>query len=176
MPSIAGSPRPTSLAACWARAPDTWRSCLSPAARGRIPPVPSGSWPFAEAPPHAGLNPPAHRYSWRLADRRRGHVSPTDPHRDPSPEVPVQPATGTGALTCRDVIGLLLDYLEVTLDPDTVAAFERHLRDCAPCRAYLRTYDRSRRLVGEVGQVEMPQELKDRLRELLLDRLRAGQP
>jgi hypothetical protein len=76
-------------------------------------------------------------------------------------------------LTCRDVIGLLLDYLEATLDDDTVARFERHLADCAPCRAYLRTYDRSRRLAGEVGRVEMPVEMRDRLRDLLLGRLGA---
>jgi len=74
-------------------------------------------------------------------------------------------------LTCRDLIALLLDYLEATLDEDTVALFERHLRDCAPCRAYLRTYDWSRRLVGEVERVDMPVEMRDRLRDLLLGRL-----
>jgi anti-sigma factor RsiW len=81
------------------------------------------------------------------------------------------PAAGGPALTCRDVIALLLDYLEATLDDDTVAQFERHLADCAPCRAYLRTYDRSRKLASEVNRVEMPAELRDRLRELLLSRL-----
>ena len=96
-------------------------------------------------------------------------------HRSaPSPEVPAPPGIGTPPLTCRDVIGLLLDYLEETLDPATVTAFERHLQDCVPCRVYLKTYDRSRWLVGEVSQVEMPEELKDRLRELLLGRLGSG--
>ena len=96
-------------------------------------------------------------------------------HRsEPSPEVPTPSGAGTPPLTCRDVIVLLLDYLEGALDSDTVAAFERHLQDCAPCRAYLKTYDRSRRLVGEVSRVEMPEELKDRLRELLLGRLGPG--
>ena len=95
-----------------------------------------------------------------------------DHRSEPSREVPTPSAAPP--LTCRDVIGLLLDYLEGALDPDTVAAFERHLQDCAPCRAYLKTYDRSRRLVGEVSRVEMPEELKDRLRELLLGRLRSG--
>ena len=64
-------------------------------------------------------------------------------------------------MTCRDLIGLLLDYFESTLDEDTIALFERHLADCAPCR----------RLVGEVGRVEMPVEMRDRLRDLLLGRL-----
>lgn len=98
-------------------------------------------------------------------------MSLSDHRSEPPPEVPTQLGAGAPPLTCRDVIGFLLDYLEETLDPDTVAAFERHLHDCAPCRAYLKTYDRSRRLVGEVGRVEMPDEMKDRLRELLLGRL-----
>jgi Putative zinc-finger len=99
-------------------------------------------------------------------------VSLPDHRFEQSREVPT--LSETPSLTCRDVIGLLLDYLEEALDPNTVAAFGRHLQDCAPCRAYLKTYDRSRRLVGEVNQVEMPEELKDRLRELLLGRLRSG--
>jgi hypothetical protein len=81
------------------------------------------------------------------------------------------PAAGNPPLTCRDVLALLLDYLEATLDDHTVAHFERHLADCAPCRAYLRTYERSRKLAGQVSRVEMPPEMRDRLRELLLSRL-----
>jgi anti-sigma factor RsiW len=73
--------------------------------------------------------------------------------------------------TCRDVIELLLDYLEAALDPDTLAALDRHFHDCAPCRAYLRTYNRSRRLVGDLGRDELPARLRTRLRALLL-----GQP
>jgi predicted anti-sigma-YlaC factor YlaD len=76
-----------------------------------------------------------------------------------------------GADTCRDVIGLLLDYAEETLGPELVADLERHLQDCPPCRAYYRTYQRTRRLTGEVAAVEMPAELKDRLRTWLSDRL-----
>src|SRR5262245_48128471 len=84
---------------------------------------------------------------------------------------PDRAGAGGSPLTCRDLIGLLLDYIEATLDEDTVARFERHLADCPPCRAYLRTYDRSRRLVGAVERVEMPVEMRDRLRDLLLGRL-----
>lgn len=98
-------------------------------------------------------------------------MSPPDHRSEPSPEGPASSGTGTPPLTCRDLIGLILDYLEEALDPDTIAAFEHHLQDCAPCRAYLKTYDRSRWLVGEVSRVEMPAELKDRLRELVLGRL-----
>jgi hypothetical protein len=100
-------------------------------------------------------------------------MSPADPRPEPG-SLPSRGPDGVGApLTCRDLIGLLLDYLEATLDENTVTLFERHLADCAPCRAYLRTYERSRRLVGEVEQVPMPVEMRDRLRDLLLGRLDA---
>ncbi len=74
-------------------------------------------------------------------------------------------------LTCKDAIDLLADYLETSLGPELVAALERHLRDCRPCVAYLNTYKRTRTLAGEVGRVEMPEEMRRRLRQLLLDQL-----
>lgn len=96
-------------------------------------------------------------------------MSLTD-RNDPSRESAESPAAG-GTLTCQDVIGLLLDYLEAGLSPDAVAEFERHLEDCAPCLAYLRTYQRTRRLTAEAAHVEMPAELRGRLRALILGRL-----
>ena len=86
---------------------------------------------------------------------------------------PGLPGPGAPALTCRDVIALVLEYLEEALDPETGAALDSHLEGCAPCRAYLRTYERSRRLVGDVARNEMPAELTARLRELLLASHRA---
>ena len=77
-------------------------------------------------------------------------------------------------LTCQDVIGLFVDYLEATLTEADVAAFEQHLAICPPCVAYLRTYRKARELIGAAGQVEMPDEMKARLRELLLRQLGQG--
>lgn len=101
-------------------------------------------------------------------------MSHGDHRPEPSARGPEPPAAGARALTCRDVIALLLDYLEEALGVDVVADLERHLEDCAPCQVYLRTYARTRRLTGEVARVEMPEDLKDRLRALLLDRLGSG--
>jgi anti-sigma factor RsiW len=77
-------------------------------------------------------------------------------------------------LTCKGLIELVLDYLDETLSPEAVAEFERHLQDCAPCMAYLRTYQRTRQLTGAVTWVEMPDEVKARLRALLVSRLGSG--
>jgi hypothetical protein len=75
-------------------------------------------------------------------------------------------------MTCRDVIGLLLEYLEATLDDDVVRRLEAHLEGCEPCRAYLATYRRTLGVVGAAGRVEMPAEMRRQLASLLAERLR----
>jgi predicted anti-sigma-YlaC factor YlaD len=76
-------------------------------------------------------------------------------------------------MTCQQAIALLADYLEMVLEPRSLMEeLEAHLHDCAPCRAYLATYRRTRDLAASTSQVEMPEEMKDRLRAFLLSRLR----
>jgi hypothetical protein len=75
-------------------------------------------------------------------------------------------------MKCKEAIAVLADYLEATLTPEVLDELERHLRDCGPCTAYLNTYRRTRDLVGDVARVEMPDEMKARLREFLLRCLR----
>ena len=76
------------------------------------------------------------------------------------------------ALTCQETISVLSDYLEALCGPDVVERLEAHLRDCAPCRAYLATFRRTRELTKTVGRVEMPPEMKARLRQFLMIQLR----
>jgi anti-sigma factor RsiW len=75
-------------------------------------------------------------------------------------------------VNCRDAIAILADYLESTLSPELMEKLEAHLRDCAPCRAYLATYRETKSLAADAGRVEMPEEMKTRLREFLLAQLR----
>jgi hypothetical protein len=77
-------------------------------------------------------------------------------------------------MTCKDTIDILADFLDQTLTSSAVEELDAHLRDCAPCRAYLNTYRKTRGLVGEAGRVEMPAELKARLRDFLLEQLGKG--
>jgi len=74
-------------------------------------------------------------------------------------------------MTCKDVIDLLAEFLDQTLTSSAAERLEGHLRDCAPCRAYLNTYRKTRGLVREVGRSEMPIELKSRLHDFLLEQL-----
>ena len=70
-------------------------------------------------------------------------------------------------MNCRETIDVLADYLDATLTPDVLAQLEAHLRVCAPCRAYLATYKRSAELAAKVNRVEMPPDVRQRLRDFL---------
>ena len=76
-------------------------------------------------------------------------------------------------MICRDAIDVLADYLDGTMPRDLAAELERHLADCAPCRAYLATYRKTRELGAAAGRVEMPEEMQERLRRFLAAQLRA---
>jgi anti-sigma factor (TIGR02949 family) len=75
-------------------------------------------------------------------------------------------------VTCRELIEVLDDYLDGALSPELRAELERHLDECAPCRAYLATYRKTRALGAAAARVPMPEELKTRLRRFLADKLR----
>ena len=76
-------------------------------------------------------------------------------------------------MICRDAIDVLADYLDGTMPPDLAAELERHLADCAPCRAYLATYRKTQALGAAAARVAMPEEMQERLRRFLIDRLRS---
>jgi len=75
-------------------------------------------------------------------------------------------------VTCREAIDVLADYLDGTMLPDVAAELERHLADCAPCRAYLATYRKTRELGTAAGRAEMPEEMRERLHRFLVAQLR----
>jgi anti-sigma factor RsiW len=70
-------------------------------------------------------------------------------------------------LTCEELVGLLADYLDGSLDPETARALERHLDGCASCLNFIKTYKATTAWVGDVTYEEMPDELKDRLASFL---------
>lgn len=46
-------------------------------------------------------------------------------------------------LTCRDVVGFLMDYVGGALNPDQRHEFEAHLADCDDCVIYMRQYEQT---------------------------------
>ncbi len=51
-------------------------------------------------------------------------------------------------LACRDLVELVTDYLEGTLDPQARRRFEEHLDECDGCAAYLDQMRETVRLTG----------------------------
>ena len=82
---------------------------------------------------------------------------------------------GVTLMTCEDAIAIFAEFMEHALPAAVGEALQAHLSDCAPCRAYLRTYEKTRWLV-RMGRPEMPEELKTRLRAFLLDQLTRRPP
>lgn len=74
--------------------------------------------------------------------------------------------------TCREAIARMSAYLDRELGPLEIIRLTLHLARCAPCRAYLRTLRRTIELTGRAGDVEMPEEVKQRLRAFLSERRR----
>lgn len=73
-------------------------------------------------------------------------------------------------MTCQGAIAILADYLDATLGP-AAETLEAHLQDCAECVAFLNTYRTTPALVAKTSRVEMPPEMKRRLRGFLLAKL-----
>jgi anti-sigma factor (TIGR02949 family) len=75
-------------------------------------------------------------------------------------------------LTCKDVIQALTEYLEGDLNPVERERFERHMADCTPCMAFLRTYEKSSELAtAALRAEEIPNELQERVRGFLREKL-----
>jgi hypothetical protein len=78
--------------------------------------------------------------------------------------------------TCREAIARMSDFLGRELGPIDIAQLMLHLATCAPCRAYLRTLRRTIQVAGRAADVEMPDEMKRRLRAFLSERTGGTDP
>ena len=64
-------------------------------------------------------------------------------------------------MTCLEVIGFVMDYIDGVLSPAQRREFERHLAVCHSCTAYLRTYEATIRLETKtkIEDVTVPEDL-----------------
>lgn len=73
-------------------------------------------------------------------------------------------------ISCREITNLLADYLEGSLDPKTAEALEAHLSGCRTCDNFLQTYQTTTTLLRDLGEEEVPGELKDRVLRFFRER------
>lgn len=69
------------------------------------------------------------------------------------------------ALTCREVVELVTDYLEGVLAPEDRRRVEDHLAGCDGCTTYLEQMREMIRLTGMLTEEQLPREQQQRLLE-----------
>jgi anti-sigma factor RsiW len=69
-------------------------------------------------------------------------------------------------LVCRQAVELVTDYLEGTLSGRDRRRFERHLRGCPNCSAYLEQIRATIRATGTIEADDLTPEAQDDLTEL----------
>ena len=85
-------------------------------------------------------------------------------------------AASADHLTCQQAIALLAAYVNATLAPETLRAFQNHVQDCADCLAYLQTYRTTIRALGTLRYEDIPTVLQDRLLSFLHRRVTSAPP
>ncbi|MCC7194669.1 MAG: zf-HC2 domain-containing protein [Gemmatimonadaceae bacterium] len=75
-----------------------------------------------------------------------------------------------GKRSCEDVVAVLQEYFEGSLEPRLAKIIERHLKDCPDCEAFARTYATVIKLTGELPVEHIPDELRMRVRRALRER------
>jgi anti-sigma factor RsiW len=76
-------------------------------------------------------------------------------------------------ITCKDCVGLLMDYVEESLDTDTKQRLDEHLASCPACIHFLKSYKKCTELSGQLRdqKVQIPVELENRLKTFLKQEL-----
>jgi len=80
------------------------------------------------------------------------------------------------AMTCREVIDLLTDYVEDALPTQERRRVEAHLATCDGCTTYLEQVRKTIRLTGMLTEEQIPDEDKQRLLAAFRDWTRSGSP
>lgn len=70
-------------------------------------------------------------------------------------------------MRCEDLVGIIIDYVEETMDPLLREEFERHMGDCESCLAFFKTYQKTRELIKETSCDDIPQEVQLRVKAFL---------
>lgn len=68
---------------------------------------------------------------------------------------------------CRDMLGVLSEYLDGEVDETMCAEIDRHLAECGNCRIMVDTLRKTVILYRTHGHTEVPVDAKDRLYAVL---------
>lgn len=76
---------------------------------------------------------------------------------------------GPSAMTCRELVELVTEYLEATLPAPERTRFDAHLADCPYCATYLEQMWQTICVVGTLREEHVPAAAKDDLLRVFRD-------
>ena len=74
-------------------------------------------------------------------------------------------STAVRDLACQEIVELVTDYLEGTMDAPLRASFAAHLAGCPHCAHYLEQIEATIRIAGTIDAEDLPDELRAGLLE-----------
>ena len=77
-------------------------------------------------------------------------------------------------ITCREIVGLVTDYLEGAMAQDVHARMDRHLATCEGCINYLEQMRETIRVTGQLTEEQIPETQRLQLLEAFRDWRRSG--
>jgi len=75
-------------------------------------------------------------------------------------------------MNCKELAYLLGDYFEGIMEAHLREELEAHLADCEPCVRFLRTYGKTREAARLLEPAQIPEEVRQRLRDFILRKAR----
>lgn len=78
-------------------------------------------------------------------------------------------------MRCDDLLRLLNEYVDGTVDPAVCKDFERHLAGCNPCKVVVDTIRKTITLYKNDKPYEVPIEFRQRLHQMLRERWKQKQ-
>ncbi len=70
-------------------------------------------------------------------------------------------------MKCTELLAILNDYVDGTVDPAICKEFEKHMAGCNPCQVVVDNIRKTVTLYKEGKQVALPAEFRDRLHAAL---------
>jgi anti-sigma factor RsiW len=73
-------------------------------------------------------------------------------------------------MKCEELLKLLNEYVDGTVDPAICSEFEKHMAGCNPCQVVVDNIRKTITLYREGAPVDLPAAFRDRLHALLRQR------
>lgn len=80
-----------------------------------------------------------------------------------------------GEMKCDDLLRLLNEYVDGTVDPAVCKEFEQHLAGCNPCKVVIDTLRKTITLYKNDQPYELPFEFRQRLHQMFRERWKQKQ-